>query len=268
MTEDKSKIPCTACILTLNSGKTLERCLSGLVEFDEIVVMDGNSTDNTLEIAGKYGAAIYPQTETKEKNVKITNFIEVRNRLFSLPKNDWVFAVDSDEYVTPELVTAIRGIVSRNNILDAALVNRKTVIGDKVIEYAFFYPDMPLRVWNRKGGIYYKSGGGAKKVHEKPFFPDGINKIYLQEAIMSPWEDWESCLRKDNYYLELASGGVKSIPLPKRIKKAINNFLKAVYIALKSGVIYLKFGFRASLPPKYVWRFMRYHFILGKNYLF
>ena len=55
------KIPCSVGILTLNSGQALRRCLDSLKDFAEIIICDGNSTDNTLEIAREYGAKIVKQ---------------------------------------------------------------------------------------------------------------------------------------------------------------------------------------------------------------
>ena len=44
----------TVAILTLNSSKTIFRCLNNLVQFDEIIILDGGSVDSTLKIAKRF----------------------------------------------------------------------------------------------------------------------------------------------------------------------------------------------------------------------
>ena len=67
------KIPCSVQVLTLNSAKTLAKCLASIKDFAEIIVLDGNSVDSTLAIAKQYTDKIYPQSNTNEKNVRITD---------------------------------------------------------------------------------------------------------------------------------------------------------------------------------------------------
>src|SRR3989344_3362623 len=98
------KIPCSVQVLTLNSGKTLEKCLESVKEFAEIIILDGNSTDNTVAIARRYTDKIYPQADTNEKNVRITDFALVRNRGLKLASYDWFLFIDSDEYLSHEAV--------------------------------------------------------------------------------------------------------------------------------------------------------------------
>ena len=68
--KSKEKINCSIGILTLNCGDTLERCLKSLKDFREIIICDGNSTDNTLEIAKRYGAKIIKQYDSNEPNLR------------------------------------------------------------------------------------------------------------------------------------------------------------------------------------------------------
>jgi glycosyltransferase involved in cell wall biosynthesis len=51
------KIRCSVGILTYNSGKNLRRALESVKNFSNIIIADGGSTDDTLQIAAEYGAA-------------------------------------------------------------------------------------------------------------------------------------------------------------------------------------------------------------------
>jgi len=78
------------CIPTLNSGKTLERCLKKIVEiipYRKIIIADGYSKDNTVEIAKKYGCEIF---RTKK------SLGEVREELIKRVKTEWFFFIDAD----------------------------------------------------------------------------------------------------------------------------------------------------------------------------
>ncbi len=98
-----NKIPVSVLITTKNEERNIERCLSALTDFAQIIVIDSHSHDNTCEIARDMGAEIvlyqwngrYP----KKRGWCLGN-IDIAH--------DWVFWVDGDEVVTPELIDEIR----------------------------------------------------------------------------------------------------------------------------------------------------------------
>jgi glycosyltransferase involved in cell wall biosynthesis len=78
------------CIPTLNSGKTLEKCLKAIKEVipvNRIIIADGFSKDNTLEIAKKYGCEIFQTNKSLG---------EVREMLMKRVKTEWFFFIDAD----------------------------------------------------------------------------------------------------------------------------------------------------------------------------
>ena len=95
-------IPVSVLVTTLNEEQNLDRCLGGLKGFNEIIVIDSCSQDRTVEIAKQHGAHIqlfqwnhhYPKKrQWCLDNLKL--------------KNDFIFFVDGDEEVTPELIKEI-----------------------------------------------------------------------------------------------------------------------------------------------------------------
>jgi len=87
-----NKIPCSVGILTLNSGATLRRCLDSVKDFAEIVICDGNSTDDTLEIAREYGAKIVKQYDSNEPNLRCNkDKANVRQKNMEAASYDWYF---------------------------------------------------------------------------------------------------------------------------------------------------------------------------------
>jgi len=99
----KAVLPLTVIIATRNEAHNLPRCLESLRGVGEIFVIDSQSTDDTVEIAHSYGAQVvqfhYQGGWPKKRQWA----------MHSLPFSyDWVFLVDADEALTPELGAEIR----------------------------------------------------------------------------------------------------------------------------------------------------------------
>ena len=148
---ENNKINCTVEILTRNSAATLERCLQSVKDFAETIVLDGNSTDSTLEIAKRYGCRIVRQYDTDEPSVAIKDYSEVRNKGLRLAAYCWFMFIDSDEYLSEEAVEEIRSIVTGPN--PKAYIwwqPRKYVLDGKIIECASTYPNQQIRLFHKK----------------------------------------------------------------------------------------------------------------------
>jgi len=99
-------LPVTAIVAARNEARNLPRCLESLRDAGEVYVIDSQSTDATAQIAESYGAHVvqfhYQGGWPKKRQWAIE----------SLPlANDWIFLVDADEALTPELAHEIRDAV-------------------------------------------------------------------------------------------------------------------------------------------------------------
>lgn len=104
----------SAVVLTHNSSRSIKKTLESLSFCSEIIVVDDNSTDNTVAIAKENQAKVITR--------KLTDFSETRNFALAQARNDWVLYVDSDEVVSREL---------QNEIL--------LLLQDKALKYEAFY---------------------------------------------------------------------------------------------------------------------------------
>jgi glycosyltransferase involved in cell wall biosynthesis len=161
-----NKIPCTVGVLTYNNAETLARALTSVQDFDDIIVVDGNSTDGTQDIAAQFGARVIPQdAQFKNTEGRIIDFAGIRNQHLATARHQWFLFVDSDEFLSPESVAEIRSIVEKpigaNDPL-AYLLPRKTMINGTVIDCATAYPNYQMRFFNRTG-----VSGFIKPVHER-----------------------------------------------------------------------------------------------------
>jgi glycosyltransferase involved in cell wall biosynthesis len=153
----------TVIILTKNEEQFIERCIRSVSWADEVLVLDSGSSDRTREIALSLGANVYQQ--------EWLGYAAQRNKALSLAKNDWVFFVDSDEIVTPELARSLREALKgpMNERDGYAILNRR---GDF---YDLLLPDMSnarrrrnfVRMFNRQCSAY----DATMIIHEEVRFP-------------------------------------------------------------------------------------------------
>lgn len=139
-------------IITKNEEKNIERCLKSVQWADEIVVVDTDSTDNTVKICKSYHCKVL-QTEWK-------GFGSTKKYAVDGASNDWIFSIDADEEVTDSLRKKILEIlkVPSNK---AYKIKRNSFYLGKQIKYAGWDKDYPLRLFNRKFGNF-----NDKLVHE------------------------------------------------------------------------------------------------------
>lgn len=98
--------PVTAVVLTKNEAAAIRACLDALDFLDQVIVIDSESEDRTVEISNQMGAAVvqfhwngrYP----KKKQWGMDH---------SSIRNDWVLLLDADEIVTPDLAREVREFV-------------------------------------------------------------------------------------------------------------------------------------------------------------
>ena len=103
-----SRIPITVCIIAKNEEKFIGECLSRLKPYGfEIIVTDTGSTDKTVEIAQKYA--------DKVLHFKwVNDFSKARNFCASHSSNEWILALDCDEFVDNLDVKELTGLIEKN----------------------------------------------------------------------------------------------------------------------------------------------------------
>jgi glycosyltransferase involved in cell wall biosynthesis len=90
----------SAVLIVKNEGVLLNKCLKSLINFDEIIICDTGSEDNTIEIAKKYTDKVFTDYKWND------NFAEARNHAVSKATSDWILIIDADD----ELVSTVDNI--------------------------------------------------------------------------------------------------------------------------------------------------------------
>ncbi len=142
----------TVVILTRNEEKHLPDCLASVQWADEVVVYDSLSTDRTVALAQAAGARVLQRTWD--------NYAGQRNAALTAVTGDWVFFVDADERVPPDLATEIRGVLARSEA--GWWVPRHNYLFGRLTLHAGWYPDYQLRLLRRTQARY----DPARPVHE------------------------------------------------------------------------------------------------------
>ncbi|HEX7041635.1 MAG TPA: glycosyltransferase family 2 protein [Patescibacteria group bacterium] len=140
-------------VLTKNSEKEIDRTLKSVLFADEIITIDDNSNDNTLEVAKKYNAKIF-------KRDLNGNFSAQRNFGLSKASGEWIFFVDSDEEVSKQLASEILSKITSGNNLDGYFVKRQDIMWGKVIKHGENGSNWILRLAKKDSGEW------MGKVHE------------------------------------------------------------------------------------------------------
>lgn len=221
------KIPATVEILTFNNETTIETTLESVTLFDEILVIDGGSTDRTLEIARRYGAKILMQDEKAKSEGRITDFARVRNQGLEIAKHRWFLFIDSDEMLTPEVAAEIRDIATAERpLFHAWNVPRKYVLDGIVIDCATTYPNLQMRLFHL-GHV----GTFVKQVHERVLPNPGEAVGVLKHHMLVPLPPQRALWGKWQQYLAIEEKRWQGVSRKKLLGKILN--------ALKPLVLYL-----------------------------
>ena len=260
MNTSQPKIPCSVEILTRNSEATLERCLQSLKDFAEIIVLDGNSIDRTLQIASRFGCRIVKQYESDEPEIKIGNFSEVRNKGLRRARYDWFMYVDSDEYLSPELADEIRVIVADPS--PEARVwwqPRKYVYEGKVIDCAVTYPNRQIRFFHKSAVKEF-----IKSVHERIEVRPGEKIGALKHFEYVPLDSFAALRSRWVRYLLLEQEILREHPLTAR--RFLRFFWRQIKIVGLYAYRYLRILFfcrGTRLPARYEFGRIEYHLRLA-----
>jgi len=145
----------SAIILTRNTASTIRRCLDSISDVvDEIIVVDGYSSDDTVRICQEYTDLIFSR-EPK-------GFVEPdRNYALSKATSDWILYIDADEWLSKSLHDSIRELIAKTGV-DAFSFSRVNFFMSRPILHGLSYPDTQVRLYKKAKAHY------AGLIHEQP----------------------------------------------------------------------------------------------------
>ncbi len=162
----------SAVIITKNEADKIAYAINSLTFADEILVIDSESVDATREIAASFGAKVIIQ--------KWLGFSAQKQFATDAAQHDWIFSLDADEEVSPELQQEIEKFkqTDEKNIADGYRFSRLTFYMNRPIKHGGWYPDWQLRFFDRRRGFWKKV-----KIHESVQMADDAKTVKLSKDI-------------------------------------------------------------------------------------
>ncbi len=248
-----TKYKLSVAIATYNEEKNIGRCLDAVKHLaDEIIIVDGSSTDKTRKIAREHGAEVIKTTNKPIFHV---------NKQMAIDKcqGEWILQLDADEVVSPELAKEISEVINMSNDeiknrkldskktrlfnrhqhlleerdgkygkdteeISAFFVPRKNYFLDRFLMHTAAYPDGVVRLI-KKG----KANFPCKSVHEQIEI-DGQLAWLENDLLHYADTSFKKYLSRSNRYTSLTAQEL----LDSGLKPSFWQFLKAYFKAEKT----------------------------------
>jgi glycosyltransferase involved in cell wall biosynthesis len=181
----------TAAIITLNESANIAAALESVRWADEIVVVDAESTDDTVAIARRYTDRVVVRAWP--------GYVDQKNHAASMASHDWILSLDADERVTPELAAEIRALVSSGPACAGYRVPRLSHYLGRWIRSTDWYPDYQLRFYDRRHARWT-----GRYVHESVSADGAVGQLSA-DLQHHPYRDVSHHLRTIDRYSTLAA---------------------------------------------------------------
>ena len=140
-------VPVTATVITFNEAANIKAALESLSWADEIVVVDSESTDDTVAIARRFTDRVIVRPWP--------GYVEQKNFAAAQASHDWIFSLDADERVSRELARELTALIKRGPAVAGYRVPRVTFHLGRWIRSTDWYPDYQLRLYDRRKGRWH-----------------------------------------------------------------------------------------------------------------
>jgi glycosyltransferase involved in cell wall biosynthesis len=157
---------------------------------DEIIVVDSESQDATVDIARTYTDRVVVR--------RWEGYVSQKNYAASLATHDWILSVDADERVTPELAKEIRSVLSGPSHQGYRIPRRTWHLG-RWIRSTDWYPDYQLRLYDRRAAQW-----AGRYVHEGVVVRGSVGRL-AGELQHFPYRDISDHLQTIDRYTTFAA---------------------------------------------------------------
>jgi len=233
----QKKVKLSVAMAVLNEEKNLDACLHAVASWvDELVIVDGGSSDKTVEIAKKNRANVI---QTDNPPIFHIN----KQKALDACKGDWILQLDADEIVDEKLKQEILKVISRSKSFDAYYLPRKNFFIGHWLSKGGQYPDYLIRLFRNGRGRF-----PSKSVHEQIVVSGTIGYLktpllhYTNRTFADYW-------RKADTYTTLTAHELEAKRVPK-------NFLTFFYyVVLKPAHTFLSLFLRHKGCVDGIWGF-------------
>lgn len=199
----------SVALATFNEAGNLRSCLDAVQPWvDEIIVVDGGSTDQTAEIARGYNAKVIVTDNPAIFHIN-------KQKALDGCSGNWILQLDADEIVDGLLKDEILEIISKKESKNGYYIPRKNYFMGRWLSKGGQYPDFVIRLFRNGKGVF-----PAKNVHEQIVIEGPVGYLtnpllhYTSKTLKDYW-------RKADAYTSLTAKNMKD----RGIKKSIGSFI-------------------------------------------
>jgi len=187
----------TACarlsvtVITLDEEERLRACLESVAWADEIVVVDAESHDKTVQIAREFTDHVLVR--------RWPGYAAQKNTALAEATGQWVLSLDADEVVSPALRADIEAVLRDGAAADGYAAPRRNIFWGRWVRHGGLYPDWQLRLFRRGRGRFVE-----RAVHESVVVDGPVLRLrgHLEHR---SYRDVADFLARANRYSTLAA---------------------------------------------------------------
>lgn len=211
----------SAVLIVTNEEKKLKACLEALSWTDEIILVDGGSKDETVEVARKFTTKIFSRS--------LDNFSNQKNFAIEKASCDWILSVDADEIVSPELSKNLQGIAKNGTDCSGFYLNRVNYIFGKRLRFGGHGNEKILRFFQKKKGRF------VQPIHER-IAVEGQTGVVSGDLLHFSTSTLEDYIKKLDLYTEFEAKWLKERKIQPTsfdlLLKPSVRFIKGYFIQL------------------------------------
>jgi glycosyltransferase involved in cell wall biosynthesis len=242
-------------ILTKNEKDRIARCLDSVKWADEIIVVDDESTDNTLEIVKQYPAVIF------ERKMDVEG--RHRNWAYAQAKNPWILSLDADEIATPELKDEILGLLKGDPKEYGFTIPRRNYIGSYWVRYGGWYPSPQLKLFKKDKFKYEEVA-----VHPRAFLDGACGHLrsdIIHYSYRSFEDFWVKLNKQTTWEAQKWYAQNKPMRLGRFLWRAYDRFMRAYFgrQGFRDGLVGFVVAYNAGLYQ--ILSYLKYREIILNN---
>ncbi|MGH8414644.1 MAG: glycosyltransferase family 2 protein [Gammaproteobacteria bacterium] len=208
-------------LMVRDAAATLASTLESIREFDEVLIYDNGSSDDTLAIAARY-------PNVKIRKGTFSGFGPTRNTAAALARHDWIFSLDADEVMEPGLAACAAGL-ALDKPEQVYAVQRQNYLLGKRVRHGGWGSQWLTRLYNRQTHKFTDVA-----VHEKVELKSGEQPVQLVGVLQhTAMRDAGDFLVKMHRYTMLKAGeSTRTYPPGIIFLKTIWAFIRAYFLRL------------------------------------
>lgn len=179
----------TATVITFNEAANIKAALASLSLVDEIIVVDSQSTDDTVAIARTFTDKVFVRPWP--------GYVAQKNFAAEQARHDWILSLDADERISEPLADEIRGLAGDD--VAGYRIPRVTFHLGRWLRSTDWYPDFQLRLYDRR-----RARWTGRHVHESVKVDGPVGQL-SGEILHYAYRDLSHHLQTMDRYTALAA---------------------------------------------------------------